>query len=78
MEIYCEVCECNIWKCGWTKRVKTQKHRIACGDVVVEEVYTSDAGSAIALRYWNNSLETTLLAMFALLIGKDGRIRALK
>ena len=38
MEIYCEVCECNIWKCGWTKRVKTQKHRIACGDVVVEEV----------------------------------------
>lgn len=38
MEIYCEVCECNIWKCGWVKRVKTQKHRIACGDVVVEEV----------------------------------------
>ena len=38
MEIYCEVCECNIWKCGRAKRVKTQKHRIACGDVVVEEV----------------------------------------
>ena len=32
-----------MWKCGWTKRVKTKKSRIACGDVVVEEVETSNA-----------------------------------
>ena len=26
MEIYCEICECNIRKSGWAKHVKTKKH----------------------------------------------------
>ena len=38
MSIYCEVCECNIKKSNWGKHLKTTKHGIACGDIVVEEV----------------------------------------
>ena len=38
MSIYCEVCECNIRKSNWGKHLKTTKHGIVCGDIVVEEV----------------------------------------
>ena len=38
MSIYCEVCECNIKKSNWGKHLKTTKHGIVCGDIVVEEV----------------------------------------
>ena len=38
MSIYCEVCECNIKKSNWGKHLRTKKHGIACGDIVVEEV----------------------------------------
>ena len=38
MNIYCQVCDCNIKKRNWGKHLKTTKHGIACGDIVVEEV----------------------------------------
>ena len=38
MNIYCEVCQCSIKKSNWGKHLKTTKHGIACGDIVVEEV----------------------------------------
>ena len=36
MNIYCEVCECSIKKSNWGKHLKTTKHGIVCGDIVVE------------------------------------------
>ena len=38
MNIYCEVCERSISKNGWKEHSRTRKHRIACGELVVEEV----------------------------------------
>ena len=38
MNIYCEVCGCSIKKSNWGKHLKTTKHGIACGEIVVEEV----------------------------------------
>ena len=38
MSIYCEVCECNIKKSNWGKHLKTTKHGITSGNIVVEEV----------------------------------------
>ena len=38
MNIYCEVCDCHIKKSNWGKHLKTTKHGIACGEIVVEEV----------------------------------------
>ena len=38
MNIYCEVCEGSIRKNGWKEHLKTRKHRVACGEIVVEEV----------------------------------------
>ena len=33
-----EVCERNIQKSVWTEHLRTRRHGIACGDIVVEEV----------------------------------------
>ena len=38
MSVYCEVCECNIKKSNWGKHLKTTKHGITSGNIVVEEV----------------------------------------
>ena len=38
MNIYCEVCDCHMKKGKWGKHLKTTKHGIACGEIVVEEV----------------------------------------
>ncbi len=38
MDIYSEVCGCSIKKSNWEKHLKTRKHGIVCGDIVVEEV----------------------------------------
>ena len=38
MNVYCEVCDCHIKKSNWGKHLKTTKHGIACGEIVVEEV----------------------------------------
>ena len=38
MSIYCQVCECSIKKSNWGKHLRTTKHGIACGDIVVEDV----------------------------------------
>ena len=38
MNIYCEVCDCHIKKSNWGKHLKTTKHGIACGEIVVKEV----------------------------------------
>ena len=37
MSIYCQVCEYSIKKSNWGKHLRTTKHGIACGDIVVEE-----------------------------------------
>ena len=38
MNIYCEVCECSIQKCGPRGHLTTRKHARACGDIVAEGV----------------------------------------
>ena len=38
MSIYCEVCEGNIKRSNWRKHLKTTKHGITSGNIVVEEV----------------------------------------
>ena len=38
MDIYSQVCGCSIKKSNWEKLLKTRKHGIVCGDIVVEEI----------------------------------------
>ena len=37
MNIYCEVCGCNIKKSTWEQHLKTKKQGFVSGDIVVEE-----------------------------------------
>ena len=37
MHIDCQVCKRNIKKIGWGEHLRTQRHGIACGSIVVEE-----------------------------------------
>ena len=44
MSIYCEVCEGNIKRSNWRKHLKTTKHGITSGNIVVEEVEKKQCG----------------------------------
>ena len=74
MNVYCEVCGYNVRKSPWGKHLKTTRHGIACGDIVVEEVEkTNSVANVEGIRCWKCSVGKMLLAMYASLIGKIGR-----
>ena len=74
MNIYCEVCGYNVRKSHWGKHLKTTRHGIACGDIVVEEVEKKQCCKCRGHKVLDMFSEKMLLAMYALLIGKHGQI----
>ena len=73
MSIYCEVCEGNIKRSNWRKHLKTTKHGITSGNIVVEEVEKKQCCKCrghTVLEMFSGKMP---LAMYALLIGKHGQ-----
>ena len=73
MNIYCEVCDCHIKKSNWGKHLKTTKHGIACGEIVVEEVEKKQCWKCRGHKGLEMFRGGMLLVMDALLIGKNGQ-----
>ena len=72
------MCECSIKKSNWGKHLRTTKHGIACGDIVVEEVEKKQCWKCRGQSCWKCLGGRMLRVIDAWGIGQNGQVITLK